>query len=482
MLLLLACHAPDKPDDTGGVDTATDPEVTFTEGDCLDDLPRATCGTVTVPERRGSGSERTVTLPVAVLPARSGAPNDPFVLFNGGPGSSALDLAALFDRGGLMSAIVEDHDVVLYSERGTRGATPELDCPELADVDALFTEPADVRLAATLVAYQACHDRLVAEGVDLAAFTNDTRAADVPDVLHALGYDAWHLWGVSGGAVLVQRVLRDHPEGTLTAHLDSGGFPTAHMGDIPLDVVANVSDRFARLVDVCAADPVCAADHPTLEADLWDLVATLEATPATRTITHPTTGVTADVALDGDLALQVLANAFAYVGYIPKAIEDARGGDFTLIDTLLPYAFAVDTGATFADGLYASVLCTDVGAVTVDDVTVDGVPAPVVSALLPTVENLLATCAIWDVPAVPPEGAVESDVPALFLEGLFDANRRPEEGRGAAEGYTTATVAEFPDRGHVVLDACAVDLITQVIATPDVAPDTSCIPTGVTWQ
>lgn len=491
LLLLLACAHKDDLDDTAsGDDTATtddtapvaDPAVVYTPGDCLVEHRGATCGTVVLPEVRGSGTGRTVTVPVMVLPGGDGAEGaPPLVLFNGGPGSPAADLAGLFDRGGVMEPLGASRDVVLIGERGTWGATPELDCPELAEVDTIFTAPADERSAARLGAWQACHDRLVADGVDLSAYTNDARAADTPDVLRALGYSAWHLWGVSGGAVQVQRILRDHPDGVVTAHADSGGFPTAHMGDIPLDLLANVGDRYQRLFDACAADSACAAGSPELEADLWAVVAALEADPVPRTIVHPVTGVEGEVLLDGDTFLQVLTNSFAYVAYFPRVIAAARAGDYTLLDSVLPAAFVADTGTSFADGMYASVLCTDVGAATLGDVDTDGVPPEIVAALGPSVEELFATCAIWGVPAVPAAGAVESDVPTLFMEGLYDANRRPEDGRVAAEGYTHATVAEFPDRGHVVLDACAVELMGQLVADPAATVDLSCIPVGVEW-
>lgn len=475
LLLLLACAPKDADDDSA---PAADPAVVYTPGDCADPRAGAVCGTVVLPEVRGSGTGRTVTVPVMVLPGGDGA-DAPLVLFNGGPGSPADDLAGLFDRGGLMAPLGAGRDVVLIGERGTRGAVPELDCPELADADVIFTASAAERSAARLAAWQACRDRLVAADVDLAAYTNDARAADAPDVLRALGYAEWHLWGVSGGAVQVQRILRDHPEGVRTAHVDSGGFPTAHMGGIPGDLLANVDDRFQRLFDACAADPACAADSPTLEADLWALVAALEAEPVPRPLVHPVTGVEGEVLLDGDTLLQVLTNSFAYVAYFPRVVASARAGDLSLVDSVLPAAFVSDTGPSFADGLYASVLCTDVGPAA--EVDVDGVRPELVAALGPSVEELLATCAIWDVPHVPAEGAVHSDVPTLFMEGLYDPNRRPEDGRVAAEGYAHATVAEFPASAHVVLDACAVALMEQLLADPTAPVDLGCIPPAVEW-
>ena len=87
LLSLLACKK-DATDDTG---TPTDPPVTWAEAACPMELPGASCGRATVPERRGSGSDRTITLATAVFPAASGATDTaPLVLFTGGPGSNVF--------------------------------------------------------------------------------------------------------------------------------------------------------------------------------------------------------------------------------------------------------------------------------------------------------------------------------------------------------------------------------------------------------
>src|SRR5512134_1903439 len=55
----------------------------------------ARCGTFTVPENRAQDGGRTISLRVAVLPARDGGTAaDPIVYLAGGPGGSAVEGAA----------------------------------------------------------------------------------------------------------------------------------------------------------------------------------------------------------------------------------------------------------------------------------------------------------------------------------------------------------------------------------------------------
>ena len=58
--------------DAAGPQPLPSPAAVYTPGECFVPLDGATCGTVSVPARPGSGSPATLTLSVAVLPASSG--------------------------------------------------------------------------------------------------------------------------------------------------------------------------------------------------------------------------------------------------------------------------------------------------------------------------------------------------------------------------------------------------------------------------
>ncbi len=477
LILLVGCK---QPADSGPTGT-DDPPTVYAPGDCAQPVAGAVCGTLSVPERHGSGGSTMITLSVAVVPATSGnSETTPLVLFSGGPGADIFDLASIFTDAGPYAALNVDHDVVLLSERGTFGATPLLDCPELSEVDAVFDAPPEQRSGVRSIAYAECRDRLVTDGVDLAAYTNTQRAADVAPVLQALGYSHWHLWGVSGGAALVQTLVRDHPDGIASAMVDSGGFPDADMGAIPGVLIPNASQRYRRMFDECASDRGCSGAYPTFEADFLGLIDSLEASPRNVQVTHPITGETRDVQLDGDLLLQLYTNNMASVQYFPLVTEQALAGDYSVIDPLLPDGLVEDTGPGFADALYRSVFCSAIASRV--DVDTTGALPEVVSALEPTVTDLLTGCDAWDVPDDPPGGPVTSDtIPILILEGMYDTNRPPEWGGDVAPNFDTAYLAEFGDRGHVVLGDCAASMMQAFMADPTRSPDTSCVPDHVDW-
>ena len=460
------------------------------EADCLFDVPDGMavgedliCGYITVPEQRANPDGPTIRLAVAILKSEGDSPaSDPFVMFTGGPGGNifAMGPPMLSEFGAPIRA---DRDIVLMSERGTYGAEPFLDCPELAIVDEHFGASPEELDALKLEAFTNCRERLVSEGINLNAYNNPERAADVPLVMEVLGYKEYNLWGVSGGGLLTQLLVRDHPDGVRTIMTDSGAFPTPHIGAMMAPLINNASASFRLLFKECAADAACSEHYPDLEGVFFDLIAGLNANPAVLTIENPATGEGVEIALTGDLAIQVLTNSFGggMVAYLPKAIYEMADGDYTMISSILPSAFMGDTGIDEADGLYQSVLCADVGHLTIDDFATDDAYPEIVQALKPAAQLVLDICALWDVESLPPGDVVVSDVPALIMEGVYDTNKPPELGADVAKNFGTSYLAEFGDQAHVTLSPCSISMMSEFMNNPAQAPDKSCVPQATSF-
>src|SRR5262245_56116273 len=95
-----------------------------------EELSKASCGYLVVPENRSRQSGRTIRLLVANYPARSPAKRpDPVVYLAGGPG----DIAP-FEVNALVAAdFIRDRDIVVVSQRGTMLSEPELTCASADD-------------------------------------------------------------------------------------------------------------------------------------------------------------------------------------------------------------------------------------------------------------------------------------------------------------------------------------------------------------
>ncbi|HET6683377.1 MAG TPA: hypothetical protein VFG75_06750, partial [Gaiella sp.] len=87
----------------------------------------ALCGRFDVPENRAQRGGRSISLRVAVIPARERPrARDPLVYLAGGPGGSAVDSAAAMLPA--LGGINLHRDIVLVDQRGTGGSN-HLVCP-----------------------------------------------------------------------------------------------------------------------------------------------------------------------------------------------------------------------------------------------------------------------------------------------------------------------------------------------------------------
>jgi hypothetical protein len=236
------------------------------------------------------------------------------------------------------------------------------------------------------------------------------------------------------------------------------------------------------LFEECFADADCSRDFPDLEEVFLDLVADLEASPAPVKITNPKTGEDVEIQLTGDLFISVLSNSFSLVSMVPKMIYDVAEGDHDLLNLFIPAAFVGDNGVSTADALYMSMICPEMGRMTVEDIATDGTIPVINRALLPTVELFFDICSVWDAPPLPPGDVVVSDVPALIMEGVYDTNKPSDLGAEVARNFSTSYLVEFGDKAHIVFGECALSMMMDFMNDPYQKPDTSCVASSVTFS
>jgi pimeloyl-ACP methyl ester carboxylesterase len=221
------------------------------------------CGTLDVPESRQGLSDNTITLAVAIVRSTSPSPGVPVLYFEGGPGGSAMSSAASY---WVSSGLREYADIILLDQRGTGYSLPSLNCPEVDDPDL----PADADAEAL------CRERLLREGVAIAAYTSAENAADAADLVQALDLPQVNLFGVSYGTRLALTMMRDYPERIRAVILDAVYPPQVNGYD---EQAANGARAFEQLFADCEADAECRAAYPDLRAVFLQMIGDLNEVP-----------------------------------------------------------------------------------------------------------------------------------------------------------------------------------------------------------
>ena len=443
------------------------------------------CGYLTVPEDQQHPGKQKLKLAVAIFKASTPNPApDPYVYLSGGPGGPLLsDVGPLISRtnpqGIFPANITLGHDLILIDQRGTGYSQPLLNCPEVAAYSKL-TQDKNVSAAdlntGTLQALRQCHDRLTRAGVDLNTFTTINDAADIDDLIHALGYKQVNIYGVSYGTRLALTMMRLFPGDIRSVILDST-LPTQ------LNLFTNLSavtqHAFDTLFQGCAVDQPCQQSYPHLQDVFYHLVDKLNA--------HPVTFKDAQygpVLLTGDDMKNFVFTALyvsRFIPFIPEIITEVSSGDFSTISAIYG---TLMLNSDLSDAMYYSVECGEDMAFTSQQGLIQAASVERPEIRASDVTSLLTSftaCQSWGVKPVPAvqKQPVTSSLPTLILSSEFDPVTPTSNAKLAQQTLKNSYLFVFPGLSHgaFLSDDCPGVIMQEFMQNPHQKPDGSCIAT-----
>ena len=420
------------------------------------------CGVVprALDPARPAGTSIDVHYIVVPAMARRKLPDPVFVLA-GGPGQSAIGIAA--GTLPLFSRLNNRRDVVFVDQRGTGRSAP-LDCAdpkheplaEQADPNRQFEQLMACKAALLKLPYIRSPD-------DLGLFTTTIAVQDLDAVRRQLGAARINLVGVSYGTRAALEYMRQFPSAVRRSVLDAVAPPDMAL---PASFSTDGQAAWDALLRACEGDPVCHRRYPALRADWATLLKSL---PKPASAAHPLTGATERFTLTREMVLGAVRAALyapAVAAALPAAITAAAGGRY---DGLVGVGALLSSrkGSQPAIGMHFSVVCAeDVPRLTEPERTA---PANPPGADFGSDQAMLyrRVCAGWPrgkVPAafyqVPPSLA-----PALLFSGGLDPATPPRHGERMAKALgPTARHVVVPNAGHGVMSiGCASDVIYRFI-------------------
>lgn len=436
-------------------------------------------GYVTVPERHARPEGPVIQLAVARF--RGGSENpapDPVVLNTGGPGDSNMDQFLPLLAGPAGPVVLAERDAVIVELRGLRYSKPALVCEEVYEAQ-LAMVGEDVKGAEAngklLDGMRSCHQRLVAEGIDLSAYNNVETAADIALILSSLGYEKFNLFGSSAGTIVAQHVIRDFPERVRSVVLNAA---------VPLgrpwlaEMMPNAAASLEKAFRQCAGDSACAAAYPDLENRFFALLDKLNEEPVTLPVSNPVDGETVDFVLNGDRLSTWLFSTMYSNTQIPATVGRFLEGNFEELQSG-PHLFFPMTRFTY--GLSYSIFGSEAVGYTLEDTRVAGRYAAFADGCAMFFGPRLQVQArdFWAVDALDPakRGPLHSDVPVLILNGELDHILPPRYAKDAAERLPNGHLYLFPGVAHSPVDHgdCALGMLLQFIHDPSQAPDSTCM-------
>ena len=438
------------------------------------------CVWVVVPIDRTDPAAGITGVSVAIRPGTGDESLAPLAVLQGGPGGASSDLAPFLPS--------RPYAQVLIDQRGVGFGSSNFWCLEwqVALAEILGAPRAEADGIAS-EAFAQCADRFKRDPV-FAHTSTEAHSADVVDVMAALGYERWLLYGVSYGSTIGLEVLRDAPVGLAGAVLD-GVYP----GSLDMDAeIARGAERvFRELDEECSVDPACSAilaggtdgEGVTMAGLLAELIPRFNAEPIIVDYSTEETTLLEpfDALVDGDsvagLVFQMLYSDFTAT-LIPAVLAGLAGhdgaGDAAEFVALLGVESASQRAHTGSPATSAAVTCAEWLPLA------SGPPAGVGDLAAAVVgDGLAAQCEPWAIGASPLSAEpVESDLPVLLISGWFDPITPPEFAEQAAERLPGSTHIVSRTRGHGIwvwgYDNCVDRIVADFLAEPGAELDIAC--------
>ncbi len=441
---------------------------------------RIECYVLIVPENRDQPQGREVRLKVAVLKAKRALAPDPLIYLAGGPGEAPLIASSPgadpLAEGGWWTdtaTIRRKRDVIIMSQRGAGGATPNLDCFEPR-----VSEPARVKRRAVteqqereiLLRCRADFDR---RKIDLAKYTTPVLADDVADLAKVFSLKQINLYGISYGTRWALETMRRHPNLVRAAVLD-GVYPPNINGEQNEPEI--VRTAFERLYAECAAVPLCRERNPDPSAAIREMIAAADRTPLELKL-QLDDGVR-KVKMNGSKLMLVLLHMMRVgeAALLLEAISALKRGDNRLIRQFAE-DFENDEGGLLEQnaqqfgGLFNTIECRESWAAVDQAARERSIEVGGIYGLSAQLSKLSAFCPVWRVPVAPPaeRQPVKSAVPTLLLSGTYDWLTPPDWAKDAGRHLSNSRHVVFRAFGHGVStqDVCAARLRDEFIDAPD---------------
>jgi pimeloyl-ACP methyl ester carboxylesterase len=381
---------------------------------------------------------------------------DPVFLLAGGPGQSAIAVAAATMP--VFSRLNNRRDIVFVDQRGTGGSAP-LTCPdgehmtlaEQADPDRQYRLTVQCKAELLKLPY-------IKRESDLGLFTTSIAVQDLDAVRRELGAERIDLVGGSYGTRVALEYQRQFPKAVRRSVIDGVAPPDMVL---PASFSTDNQAAFDALLAACAAEAACARDYPDLRARFATL---LQSLPRTVAAPHPLRGGSEEFILGREMLLGAIRNALyapALAAALPQALDTASRGDFVGL-VGLNATFALRKEARLAAGMHLSVVCAE-------DVPrlAASVDRPGKDFALDFVRFYERMCSAWprgDVPAAF-YGLVASSVPVLVLSGGIDPATPPRHGERVVRALgPMARHVVVANAGHGVLGlGCMRDVVYRFI-------------------
>ena len=401
-------------------------------------------GHLIVKENRQNPKSNLIELVFVRLKSTTEKPGFPTVYLDGGPGSSATNLASVPDYMRAFQKLREVGDVILLDQRGVGRSKPNLTHRATESLPTDVFADREIALRTFKERAKTAADHFRSQGVDILAYNSVESAHDVDDLRKALGAEKVNLVGFSYGTHLGLACIRYHGRNLNRVVLIGTEGPD-HTDKLPSTSDASIR----RLAQIVTKDSEIGQKMPDLTGTLKRVLNRLEKEPVTVTITDQRTKKPVDVKV-GKIGLQFLImrdlGDINDLPIFPLWFYTMDKGDYSILKRFVERRYN-----QFGAGIWVMTLVTDISS-GVSKKRQRQIEKEAKTALLGDIVNFPIS-EMSDVFGNPDLGdeyrsPITTDVPTLLVSGVLDNNTQPFQADEVRKTFRNSTHIIIENAGH----------------------------------
>jgi len=431
-------------------------------------------GRLTVRENRSNPKSNLIELAFVRLKSTAEKPGYPVVYLDGGPGSSAINIARVPDYMRAFTKLREVGDVILLDQRGVGRSKPNLTrlAAEPLPLDVFADNDVALRAYGERAAAAATYFR--SQGVDIQAYNTMESAHDVDDLRKALGAEKVNLVGFSYGTHLGLASLRYH-DANLNRVVLIGTEGPDHTNKLP-----STSDTsLKRLAKLAASAPELEGKVPDLVGMLREVLTRFEKQPVSVQVTDQRVKKPVDLKIGkGGLQFLIMRDLGDTndLPIFPAWFYTMYHGDYSILSR-----FAERRYNQYGAGISLMTIVMDASSGTskariakIEQEAKTALLGAMVNFPFPGIDEAVGSPDLGDKYRSP----IHTSVPTLFISGTLDNNTPPFQADEVRKMFRQSTHLIVDNAGHesMLVDARVQQAIVDYLRGSDVSKTKIALP------
>ena len=397
-------------------------------------------GYLEVPENRSKSSSRMIRLKYIHLKSIAEKPSAPIVYLEGGGGVSTWEAESPKDLQDRIE-ILEVADLIFLDRRGSSDEALTYIWQEDFPTDFFTSEKAANQHYQKMA--KAALERFSKDKVDVSGYNIEEHAKDVNDLMAALGFDVYTIFGFSFGSHIGMTVMDLYPGRVDRAILVGADAPNQAF-NYPRHLDAHVK-KVGHLIE---QEGTLEMSGEAFEKLVEETMLKLKANPATVTVKNPLTRK--EIALKiGDFGLALILRLdiddYHDIPVIPRLLHSVNTGDYSLLTWFVQkrIAFAIGLPGQGINQQLASGVSQDRWSV-IEKEAQESRFGNAVNFPFSAVKDHWPTTTLSFDPSIP----VRTEIPTLFITGTLDCRTPVEQVEVTMKGFEHAIHVQVENAGH----------------------------------